>query len=95
MHPRHGLHRPSGREAGADSGVKGTAAFASKLPHWDWVHLGGPGRPLGRLAVDVDLGAPLTAMAERGHAEPRRGTEWWGKALLVTFGWSGSRLFQK
>jgi hypothetical protein len=33
--------------------------------------------------VDVDLGAPLTAMAERGHAEPRRGAEWWGKALLV------------
>ncbi|AUO20640.1 hypothetical protein C0058_01025 [Pseudomonas sp. NC02] len=23
---------------------------------------------------------------ECGHAEPRRGTEWWGKDLLVTFG---------
>ena len=21
-----------------------------------------------------------------GHAEPRRGTEWWGRDLLVTFG---------
>ena len=21
-----------------------------------------------------------------GHTEPRRGTEWWGKSLLVTFG---------
>ena len=21
-----------------------------------------------------------------GHAEPRRGTEWWGEAFLVTFG---------
>ncbi|WP_218167351.1 hypothetical protein, partial [Pseudomonas sp. G5001] len=26
---------------------------------------------------------------ECGHAEPRRGTEWWGKDLLVTFGWAG------
>jgi hypothetical protein len=49
------------------------------------VRPGEPGRLLGRLGVDVDL----------GHAEPRRGAEWWGKALLVTFGWSGSRLFQK
>jgi hypothetical protein len=23
------------------------------------------------------------------HAEPQRGTEWWGKSLLVTFGWAG------
>jgi len=23
---------------------------------------------------------------ECGHAEPKRGTEWWGKDLLVTFG---------
>ncbi|AEA71877.1 Hypothetical protein PSEBR_m1690 [Pseudomonas brassicacearum subsp. brassicacearum NFM421] len=83
------------------------------------VRPGEPGRLLGRLAADVDLGAPLTTMAERrhcsvgpprraihgparlprhpcrgshyampafGHAEPRRGTEWWGKAfLMVTF----------
>ncbi|OOG85931.1 hypothetical protein B0E42_12155 [Pseudomonas sp. A25(2017)] len=26
------------------------------------------------------------AIPSFGHAEPRRGTEWWGKALLVTFG---------
>ncbi|PJH89711.1 hypothetical protein CVG87_09245 [Pseudomonas sp. WCS365] len=35
------------------------------------------------------------AMPSFRHAEPKRGTKWWGKALLVTFGWSGSRLFQK
>ncbi|AXA57372.1 hypothetical protein CEQ51_24435 [Pseudomonas thivervalensis] len=26
------------------------------------------------------------AMPSFRHAEPRRGTEWWGKAFLVTFG---------
>ncbi|AXA53404.1 hypothetical protein CEQ51_02530 [Pseudomonas thivervalensis] len=26
------------------------------------------------------------AMPSFRHAEPRRGTEWWGKALLLTFG---------
>ncbi|WPN66424.1 hypothetical protein QMK47_10965 [Pseudomonas sp. P9_35] len=26
------------------------------------------------------------AMPSFGHAEPRRGTKWWGKAFLVTFG---------
>nr|BFE95974.1 hypothetical protein GCM10020185_65100 [Pseudomonas brassicacearum subsp. brassicacearum] len=30
------------------------------------------------------------AMPERGHAEPKRGTEWWGKSVLLTFA-----LFQK
>ncbi|KAB0524459.1 hypothetical protein F7R20_17170 [Pseudomonas brassicacearum subsp. brassicacearum] len=25
------------------------------------------------------------AMPERGHAEPKRGTEWWGKSVLLTF----------
>jgi hypothetical protein len=29
------------------------------------------------------------AEPECGYAEPRRGTEWWGKDLLVTFGWAG------
>ena len=24
-----------------------------------------------------------------GHTEPRRGTEWWGEGLLLTFGWAG------
>ena len=32
---------------------------------------------------------------ERGNTEPRRGAEWWGESLLVTFGWAGFRLFQK
>ena len=27
-------------------------------------------------------------MSEYGHAEPKRGTEWWGKSLLLTFGLS-------
>ncbi|OOG83390.1 hypothetical protein B0E42_20210 [Pseudomonas sp. A25(2017)] len=26
------------------------------------------------------------AMPSFRHAEPKRGTEWWGKAFLVTFG---------
>ncbi|OPG75651.1 hypothetical protein B1218_30460 [Pseudomonas ogarae] len=25
------------------------------------------------------------AMPECGHAEPRRGTEWWGRSVLLTF----------
>ncbi|MRJ36607.1 hypothetical protein FRT59_06420 [Pseudomonas haemolytica] len=25
-------------------------------------------------------------MSDYGHTEPRRGAEWWGKSLLVTFG---------
>ncbi|MCK3829776.1 hypothetical protein E4O96_03795 [Pseudomonas fluorescens] len=28
-------------------------------------------------------------MADYGHTEPKRGAEWWGRALLVTFGWAG------
>ncbi|PJH89005.1 hypothetical protein CVG87_10645 [Pseudomonas sp. WCS365] len=59
------------------------------------VRPGEPGRLLGRLAVDVDLGAPLTTLAERRHAEPRRGTAWWGKSALVTFDWAGFRAFRK
>ncbi|PJH89656.1 hypothetical protein CVG87_08950 [Pseudomonas sp. WCS365] len=54
-----------------------------------------PGRLLGRLALDVDLGAPLTTLAERRHAEPKRGTEWWGRSVLVTFDWAGFRASQK
>ena len=34
-------------------------------------------------------GRPVSAarfvLPERGHTEPRRGAEWWGKSLLVTF----------
>ncbi|CAI8971654.1 hypothetical protein EMIT0P176_80159 [Pseudomonas sp. IT-P176] len=29
---------------------------------------------------------PPKSMSEYGHAEPKRGTEWWGKSLLLTFG---------
>ena len=34
------------------------------------------------------------AMPAFGHAEPRRGTEWWGKSALVTFAWAGFRIFE-
>jgi hypothetical protein len=41
------------------------------------------------LAV-LGQGWPMTAAhgfkPSFGHAEPRRGTEWWGKSLLVTLG---------
>ncbi|WP_460083225.1 hypothetical protein [Pseudomonas sp. H3_H05] len=30
-------------------------------------------------------GAPLTTMPSFRHAEPKRGTEWWGKSVLLTF----------
>ena len=30
-----------------------------------------------------------------GHTEPRRGAEWWGEGLLVTFGWAGMPAFTK
>ncbi|TYK57998.1 hypothetical protein FXO26_12145 [Pseudomonas synxantha] len=32
---------------------------------------------------------PPKSMADYGHTEPERGAEWWGKSLLVTFGWAG------
>jgi len=35
------------------------------------------------------LRRPPKSMSEYGHAEPKRGTEWWGKSLLLTFGWAG------
>ncbi|OXR34781.1 hypothetical protein PSUM_02500 [Pseudomonas umsongensis] len=34
-------------------------------------------------------------MPERGHAEPKRGTEWWGKSLLLPFCWAGTPAFEK
>ncbi|MBD8151103.1 hypothetical protein IFT42_20375 [Pseudomonas fluorescens] len=32
---------------------------------------------------------------ERGHTEPERGAEWWGKSVLLTFDWAGIPAFQK
>ncbi|MRJ39469.1 hypothetical protein FRT59_21190 [Pseudomonas haemolytica] len=29
---------------------------------------------------------PPKSMSDYGHTEPKRGAEWWGKSLLVTFG---------
>ncbi len=55
-------------------------------------------------ALDLDLRAPLnhagrTQALRSGHldmdAEPRRDIEWWGKSVLLTFDWAGSRAFQK
>ncbi|MGC6374103.1 hypothetical protein ACMV8S_30955, partial [Pseudomonas sp. S2.OTC.A_B10] len=37
----------------------------------------GQGRPVA---------AARAVIPERGHTEPKRGAEWWGKSLLVTFG---------
>jgi len=42
----------------------------------------------GALRFFASKPAP-TEKQECGHAEPRRGTEWWDKDLLVTFGWVG------
>ncbi|AZE95449.1 hypothetical protein C4J95_2125 [Pseudomonas orientalis] len=30
-----------------------------------------------------------------GHTEPKRGAEWWGKSVLLTFDWAGIPAFQK
>ncbi|PRW81406.1 hypothetical protein C7A12_01685 [Pseudomonas fluorescens] len=29
---------------------------------------------------------PPKSLADYGHTEPKRGAEWWGKSLLLTFG---------
>ncbi|PRW78857.1 hypothetical protein C7A12_06880 [Pseudomonas fluorescens] len=29
---------------------------------------------------------PPKSLADCGHTEPKRGAEWWGKSLLLTFG---------
>jgi hypothetical protein len=29
-------------------------------------------------------------MSDYGYAEHQRGTKWWGKDFLVTFGWAGN-----
>ena len=36
-----------------------------------------------------------TTLADYGHTEPRRGAEWWGKSVLLTFAWAGIPAFQK
>jgi hypothetical protein len=30
-----------------------------------------------------------SSLLQKGHTEPGRGAEWWGKSLLLTFGWAG------
>ncbi|MCK3827149.1 hypothetical protein E3O56_17125 [Pseudomonas sp. W2Aug9] len=34
-------------------------------------------------------------MADYGHTEPKRGAEWWGEDLLLTFGWAGIPVLPK
>ena len=48
---------------------------------------GHPGMDAGIAALGHGwpFAAAPGAMPERGHAEPRRGTEWWGKSVLLTF----------
>ncbi|MBR7212258.1 hypothetical protein E1K68_05580 [Pseudomonas sp. B2021] len=31
------------------------------------------------------MAAPPQSLADYGHTEPRRGAEWWGKSVLLTF----------
>jgi len=40
-------------------------------------------------------GGPPKSLADYGHTEPRRGAEWWGKSVLLTFVWAGIPAFQK
>ena len=42
-------------------------------------------------AMDGRWRRPHTSMSGYGHAEHQRGTEWWGKSLLLTFGLSKVR----
>ena len=48
---------------------------------------GQPGMDAGLAALGHGwpFAAAHGAMPERGHAEPKRGTEWWGKSVLLTF----------
>ncbi|OOV98863.1 hypothetical protein MF6394_18940 [Pseudomonas sp. MF6394] len=38
---------------------------------------------------------PPKSLADYGHTEPKRGAEWWGEDLLVTFGWAGIPVLPK
>jgi len=40
---------------------------------------------LAALGQGWPIAATRGAMPECGHAEPKRGTEWWGKSVLLTF----------
>ncbi|MGF6512794.1 hypothetical protein ABH912_000260 [Pseudomonas sp. BT76 TE3572] len=64
---------------------------AGSLPQGKCVRFEETGRPVGRLAFDFDTPPPREAHGagpERGHAEPRRGTERQGQEPLVTWGFS-------
>ncbi|WP_076955275.1 hypothetical protein [Pseudomonas azotoformans] len=48
-----------------------------------------------RFVFDFDLRRPPKSLSDYGHTEPRRGTECWGKSVLLTFDWAGIPAFQK
>jgi hypothetical protein len=75
-----------GRGLAPDSGASGDISFtdpalsgASPLPHLQ--RAPAPATGQGRAVA-----AARGVMPGFGHTEPRRGAEWWGKSLLVTFG---------
>ncbi|RZI30675.1 hypothetical protein EUX57_16540 [Pseudomonas orientalis] len=41
-----------------------------------------PNHDAQRVALDLDLRRPVKP---RWHTEPKRGAEWWGKSVLLTF----------
>ncbi len=49
----------------------------------------GAGLPAMVAGQSIDLSTdapwPPKSMSDEGHAESRRGTEWWGKSVLLTF----------
>ena len=50
---------------------------------------------LAALGQGWPIAAAHGSLPERGHAEPRRGTKWWGKSVLLTFDWAGIPAVQK
>ncbi|MCK3831242.1 hypothetical protein E4P01_27300 [Pseudomonas sp. NCIMB 10586] len=38
---------------------------------------------------------PPKSLSDYGHTEPKRGAEWWGEDLLLTFGWAGIPVLPK
>ena len=54
---------------------------------------GAPSNHAGRNSTVI--WGPPKSLADYGHTEPRRGAEWWGEDLLVTFGWAGIPVLPK
>ncbi|CAI8797919.1 hypothetical protein EMIT043CA1_10191 [Pseudomonas brassicacearum] len=58
---------------------------------------GQPGMDAGLAALGHGwpFAAAHGAMPSFRHAEPKRGTKWWGMSVLLTFDWAGFRASQK